>query len=382
MRTPVAISRGLYLGLLAAAVASGCARNKKAEPLPDIIPAAADLTQPPVVAADAGLEATWVGSSAERAAFAAAITPYLYEAVPASREAQEMWAANGLRVVRVPLSEWPQVSSALQISGAAQRQWLAVTGAWTEIVRGADRPRGQVVALDAERVELGPGRLRMLSRCWIAPVPGDRGTQAEFAVELVPQLYEQAGVASKIGSLTHAPRAQDPIEQGLLFDRMRLTLRVRGDAGGPYAYLVVSERPGVDWREAVGDRPESDEPIEEENGPRPAPAVGEVVRGGAGRSDAAEVASGSGGSSGGAVAGPTGAGPQAPHLPTLGESLFSAPQPATTATGENEERAEKRSTRAVLVLIPRVPSGYRMLPSAPAPAVGAGAADRPRAAKP
>jgi hypothetical protein len=322
-----------------------------------------------------------LASGADQAVFAAAITPYLYEAVPASRASLEMWAANGLRVVRVPLSDWGRVSEALQISGAAQRQWLTPTGGWTEIVRGPERPRGQVVALDAERVEVGPGRLRMLSRCWISPVPGARGTHAEFAVELVPQLHEQGGLGARMESLTRGPRAQDPIEQGLLFDRMRMTLRVRDDAGGPFAYLVVSERPGLDWREAVGDRPESDAPPEsDEEGPRSAPAVGEVVRGNTGRGEAADS---SGLPSTPGMAGPTGAGPQAPLLPTLGEAMFAAPRPETTPARDDEQSGSSRSTRAVLVLIPRVPSGYRMLPSVPTPSgVNAGASDPPRAARP
>jgi hypothetical protein len=287
-----------------------------------------------------------------------------------------MWAANGLRMVRVPLKDWPEVSRALRIAGASQRQWLTASGTWTEIVRGPDRPRGQVVALDAERVELAPGRLRLLTRCWIAPVPPDAsaergegsaaasGSRAEFVIELVPQLQDQRSVAGNAGmkAFTVEPKNRDAIEQGLVFSRMLMQMRVRSDVNGPYAYLVVSERPGADWRDAVGERPETDV-APESVGDRPAPGVGEVVRNGTSRPARGPVetpgaaTAGPGGASGG-----TGAGPDAPLLSTLGEALFAAAMPSTKLNDEPEP--VRRTARSLLVLIPRVPSEYRVLPAA------------------
>jgi len=51
------------------------------------------------------------------------------------------------------------------------------------------------------------------------------------------------------------------------------------------------------------------------------------------------------------------AGPAAPALPTLGEALF-----ATDMTPRDGAAAPRRTSRSVLVLVPRVPGSYRLLP--------------------
>lgn len=375
MRTAAGATRwACVLGAFVSAAA--CSRNDAARPAgtpvsavrePDSkVRAGPDLTEAPVIGADAGLEATWVVAGADGATFAGAIAPYLDAPVPAHPSNIAMWEANGLRVVRIPLGEWPALSAALQVSGASQRQWLGASGAWTEIVRGPDQPRGQIIALDAERVELGPGRLRLLSRCWLSPVPpegsGDgSSSRAEFTVEVVPQLLERRPGAT---TLTQAPRTQDPIDQGLVFSRMRMLFRTRDNAEDRYAYLIVSERPDVDWRDAIADRPESDNPpvvVEA----RPSPGVGEVVRNGSGNPGSQAVRAST--ESGPPSAGPAGAGPQAPLLPTLGEALFAAALPPLDPEATPVVR---RNVRAMLVLIPRAPGEYRLIPPAPVSTAG------------
>lgn len=382
MRTAAVATRwACVLGAFVSVAA--CSRNGASRPAPATVSgvgeqeitnhAGPDLSESPVFGVGAGLEATWVTSSADGESFARAITPYLDAPVPADVSDLAMWEANGLRVVRVAVSDWPALSATLGISGASQRQWLGVNGRWTEIVSARDEPRGQVVALDAERVELGPGRLRLLGRCWLSPVAPDGSgsgepASAEFTIELVPQLLERRPTAI---TLAQTPRTRDPIDEGLVFSRTRMRLRTRGDADGRVAYIVVSERPGVDWRELAAAPPESSTPPETEP-TRPSPGVGEVVRNGSGEAPTPPAApqATAAPASGSTAAGPgpsgaRGAGPAAPLLPTLGEAMFASPLPPTRPTGPDSAPKGRKDLRAVLVLIPRAPSQYRLFPAGP-----------------
>lgn len=381
MRTAADATRlACVLGAFVSAAA--CSRNDAARPtvapiseVGDVETATRvgpDLTETPVIGAEAGLEATWVAASADGPTFAAAIAPYLDAPVPASASDLAMWESNGLRVVRVPLENWSALSAAIGVSGASQRQWLGASGRWTDIVRAPEEPRGQVIALDAERVELGPGRLRLLSRCWLSPVPPDgsgSSARAEFTIEMVPQLLERRPAAV---TLAETPRTRDPIDEGLVFARTRMGLRIRNGDESRFAYIVVSERPDVDWREQIADRPETDTP-QEPAAPRPSPGVGEVVRNGSGDPGAAGASRGSA-QSGSEAAGPgaaigrRGAGPAAPLLPTIGEALFAAPLPPTPTTNPEATSTGRKTLRAVLVLIPRAPGEYRLFPASPASA--------------
>lgn len=307
---------------------------------------APDLTQPPVIAADAGLEATWLISSAEPGRLATALTPYLDADIPAPTGAVDLWEANGLRLVRVPLQDWVRLAGDLSVAGAAQRQWLAQGAVWTEIAAGPERPGGQVIALDAERLELAPGRLRLLGRCWLAPIPGSANGEpaaAELIVELLPQLREpvREGLAG-----FGAPKVESAIDQGLTFDRLGLRMRVRAEPEeGRSAYVLIAERPGIDWMNP---------PVparEREAHPERAAGLGEVVRhpAGAGGTGSWMASSADRGD----------AGPSAPPLPTLGEAMLAS---TGLAAGLDEDAPPPARLRPVLVLIPHVPETFQLLP--------------------
>lgn len=344
-----------------------------------------DLSEAPVLSApgrgglgiEAGLEVGLVASTADRREIAVALAPYLDDLSTVDAELRGLWDANGLRVARVPLSAWPEVSGRLKLSGATQRQWMSPASGWVEIVRGPERPRGQTIALDAERLELPPGRLRMLARCWSTPAapgggdgaaPNPTAVNAQLVVELLPQHAESESTAKSLRLSEPRGRGQDPLDAGLAFSRLLLRFTVRGSdpaaeqAG--HVILLIPERPGVDWRAfAEG---ESDSVGESMGGATAdsgavVPRVGEVVRG-----TSKPLASGSrlSGSPGGDAwtAGDfgDGAGPIAPTVPTLGESLFGIERGPVSADGEQREPT---GARALVVLVPRVPAAFRLLPS-------------------
>lgn len=344
-----------------------------------------DLSEAPVLSApgrgglgiEAGLEVGLVASTADRRGIGVALAPYLDDPTTVDAELRGLWNANGLRVARVPLSDWPAVSGRLKLSGATQRQWMSPASGWVEVVRGPERPRGQTIALDAERLELPPGRLRMLARCWcapVAPVTGDgaatnpTAVSAQLVVELLPQHAESESTSNSLRLSEPRGRGQDPLDAGLAFSRLLFRFSVRGSDPAAeqveHVMLLIPERPGVDWRALA--ESESDSSGEATEGATAdfgtvAPRVGEVVRG---TSKSSASGTGPSGSPGGAawMAGAfgDGAGPIAPTVPTLGESLFGIERGPVSADGEQREPT---GARALVVLVPRVPAAFRLLPT-------------------
>lgn len=307
------------------------------------------------VRGEAGLEVTTFGSAVGGQGLGAALTPYVPLSVPISRAEQELWEAHGLRMVAVPMADVGGLMVLLQSSGASgggggqQRQWLGQAYTWTEIARGAESG-ARTIALDAERIRLSPGALRLLVRAWLEPVPpSDAGAKAPGAalrLEIMPQHRESVRPESMSDPLAHRP-AIDAESQGLLFSRLYARLSV--PAG--HALLIVSERPGVVWREvaqadvapeaaAVDDRPSA-----EAQG-RPlvtAPGVGQVVRAGSTRRAPQPATTET----------PSepeeGFGPASARVPTLGEAML--------GTG----RGQGGSVRTIVVLTPRVPREFHLL---------------------
>lgn len=340
---------------------------------------AVDLTEAPVLSApgrggrgvEAGLEVSWMVATADRRTVATSLLPYVDQPLPCSPERADTWAVNGLRIVRVPLGDWPSLSAKLRLSGASQRQWINQTSGWVEIVRGPDKPDGQTIALDAERLDLGPGRLRLLARCWpapVVPVSEGAGIGARLTIELLPQHVESQTRAWKRLTMTEAPSGPpDKLEAGLVFSRLLLELSAHGTAGPSvgaeasgreagtgveFVYVLIPERPGVNWSDYVTERPESSEPATSDAAPR----VGEVVR--HGRSGSGPASSAGSRSSG---AGITDAGPIVPAVPTLGEALFGAERDRVFADGRSEQTREP-AARALVVLVPRVPASFQLMP--------------------
>lgn len=236
-----------------------------AEPaLPTAQPGATSETKAPsqaraeVPAAEAGLEVLFWAASLDAATLGAALQPYELTTTAGAVQAGidpamlALWRSNGLRVARVPFAKLAVVQAALHGPGdptsgtSATRQWLGQALVWTEAFRGPARDRTQTVALDAERLDLSPGALRVLARSWFVPLPGSemdgaRGTsgpRAALKIELLLQNFEPADRLT--GLVANNLRAQD---QGLSFTR----LLCRWIALGDDALMIIPERQDVLW---------------------------------------------------------------------------------------------------------------------------------------
>ncbi len=212
----------------------------------------------PAVGADAGLEVTTFLSGVTPRDLAATLAPYADQPLPISHELEDLWSAHGLRMISVPIEDAPVLLSKLQTGGGSQRQWLGQAYAWTEAAHGNEFVSGRIVALDAERIRLPAGMLRLLVRSWVEPVPpeprvgmvsGESGTASDvpgavLRVEMVPQHRESRPDTLRDNPLTIREPKIDAEGQGLLFSR--LYARMSMPAGR--AVLILAERPGANWR--------------------------------------------------------------------------------------------------------------------------------------
>lgn len=225
---------------------------------------------------------------------------------------------------------------------------------------------------------------------------------AVLRVEFVPQHLEAAARASDRPFAAPTKSTLDPITQGLVFTRLYTKAQLAQDR----ALLVFAERPGASWAELAkrsaipesapqpsatapttltttprpkpADRPRretfaTDRPWGEPSGsakpstrpgsetvpkrsatPRSAPGVGQVIRG---ERDLAGEASPS-------IPEPprdeeataASIGPSVPRVPAMGEAMLSSVRRTI------DDRSPTVRERAVIVLIPHVPSSFRLAP--------------------
>lgn len=383
-------------------MAGGCAARRAAEAARQREQAAAAtrtaetkarlaLLDPPVARGlDVGLDSALLIAQANPGELAAALAPLLTRPTPLDAATTSLWRENGLRVVAVSREQWAGLADRLRISAAAQRQWVAQSPTWIEVVRGPERSgsaTSRTIALDSERLELPAGRLRMLARAWITPRPTDSVSSERWAspgvgqvvrpgvqtdasalavpqliVELTPQAQDSPRGRNDRISLSMPRSTVDAAQEGLTFWRLQARLRF---ASSDDLLLILAERPGVDWSEPVTTPPEQDETESAASVPGP----GEVVRASARPP-------------GSTPAGPTqsdrdwmNAGPAARPMLTLGEALFGMDGALTSTAPEQSEspdieqdgrgrtmRQPGRTARAVLLLIPRLPERFELIP--------------------
>ncbi len=222
------------------------------------IPSSNAAQTSPAVGADAGLEVTTFISGVSQHDLATTLMPYADQPLPISHELEDLWSAHGLRMVSLPIEDANALVSKLQTGGGSQRQWLGQAYAWTEAAHGNEFGSGRIVALDAERIRLSAGMLRLLVRSWVEPVPpeprvgivsGEGGTPGDvpgaiLRVEMVPQHRESRPDTSRDNPLAIREPKIDAETQGLLFSRLYARMSV--PAGR--AVLILAERPGANWR--------------------------------------------------------------------------------------------------------------------------------------
>lgn len=307
--------RGVVLCALAAGLALGlgaCAGGEKATEAP---PVAAGERGPRM-----GLEVAWwvieesvnvtdpaLGPPSPSAT--QLIARYAARPVPVTESTVRAWHESGLRLVAVPVAELAGLREQLRPLGPNQQQWIGQTTQWVEVARGRKLDRTEPVRLDSGELRLPAGSTRLLLRSWVAPAPVGSTAGAVLQTEVVPQ-HVSVRESGRLTLEDLTPKAVQGREQeGAVFQRLLLETAL----DGADAILIVPESPGRSWSVDAG---AASEPGDEWDAGLPE------------------------GESAGAV---PGFGPPVPDMASLGEMMFTDRGTATT--------------RAVIVLIPRVPAG-------------------------
>jgi hypothetical protein len=137
---------------------------------------------------------------------------------PLPDEVLRLWRESGFRVFSVPRTELERIEAQLRLVAPVQRQWMGEMPAWTDIVQGPWRDDGQRVMVGEMPIRLEPGRLRLLARCWTAPVTVAGGPKAGLRLELVPQFELLQSDEHKM--LIAAGMLSDADAKGVLFERL------------------------------------------------------------------------------------------------------------------------------------------------------------------
>jgi len=349
------------LGLVLAGVgagAAGCGGNRpkglaQRDALAESARAASEES-PVTYGGDAGVELRWLVTDMPTSRLGAVLARYETNPVPGDAETMELWRANGLRMVAVPLDEIAGLRARLRVVGATNRQWVGLAPRWVDAVTGPGTgPR--TITMHDGHLELPAGRLRLLVRSWVVPVPPENDSgEAALRVELVPQHQEAAHVAARADPLLLTPEKRPTEAQGLVFARLRAALRFARGENGPYAVVLVPEDPDVRWEAPSGVSAEATPPVGEAV---PPPAPGEVARTGSG--------TGAPNPPPALPAAPAPApgparppGPPSPAIPSLGEAMLLA---RTERRGDTAGAPEERTLRAIVILIPHVPARFTVL---------------------
>lgn len=303
-----------------------------------------------------GLELVWWVVDDQDAVLGQALASRADAAGAIDADAVKRWRDAGLRIVPVPLTEMSAVTADLPIIGRVQREWMGQLPRWTVAVRGSTTEAITIGMADGP-LTLGPGRLRMLVRCWLNPVPDEQMVGASLRVELLPQHEERADDAKLYQSALGINVKPGIESEGLVFARLALGI----DAKEGWAYLIVPETPEAQWRagrpEATGQEtlPHAQPPAAPERAALP-PGPWDDAMAAAPASDAGEQGpnplsqDGDRGARREVSFKPRPMGPSPFKLRTLGEVML------TDAPGGGQARA-----KVVLALIPRVPVSYRLL---------------------
>lgn len=229
------------------------------------------------------------------------LAKYVERPTPLTTDALESWRRSGLRVLSVPRSELLALQRSLPIKGEANRESLGELHEWKPLIVGPAWPDAGAVLLPGGVLELPPGRMRLLARCFLVPTPSERAMTSRLRVEIVPQ-HEESQSNKDRWSLAAGIKARPTLaDQGLLLERLRADFFLDGDE----ALLLIPQGAGASQMNA------SHEALD--GAPIAAPA------------------------------------------PTLGQALL-------MGAGDVRAVALDARARAIIVLVPRIPAEMRLLP--------------------
>lgn len=222
----------------------GCAKKKVAAE--GEAPAVGVVEAPAAPIAKSGLEVWWWLADDSNGQVGEIVAGLSDPAVaPGVTEKQrERWERNGLRWVRVPaekLAELERSARPLRVTARTAYGWPT---AWTEVFRGSRVGRGSgrvVLVTDQGGEAVTPGRMRLLARCWEAPMAGPDGLTTAVRLELAVQ-SQTKGITPDDEPFA-LPKVMPSEEQGEVL--RILTVETTLERGA--AYVITSEKPGVVW---------------------------------------------------------------------------------------------------------------------------------------
>jgi len=270
---------------------------------------------------------------------------------PAVREA---WARCEMALLVVPLAELPGVQAALlaapidvrsvesagsALLGGIDRRLVTQGPRYVEVARETEPTDRTVLPLDNGRIDVRPGVLRLLARCWVEAEAGqDAALDVGLRVEIVPQWIDTPLRAGALAGETPAG-LDTPESRGLTLWRLRAALTLRRDQ----ALVMIHQR--AEDRLPAMPREEAEEPRLDPG----TPGRGGVLRRKLGETLPAEPAPEPDPAAGPRLA--------AFRSTTLGEMLL------TQAALASQDRpdAERPRLRKVQILVPSLPDRYRLL---------------------
>src|SRR5205085_2829057 len=146
-----------------------------------------------------------------------------------------------LRLISVPRRDLDHIKDTLRLVGPVQQQWVGESTQWKDVAPSPTWDGSQSVMLDDGPLTLGPGRLRMLMRCWAGPAsvlanseiaadPARRLESGSLAgaiqLEMVPQHVDREERADIAALLKPRPSTEGA---GVMFSRLLLEASLTSD---------------------------------------------------------------------------------------------------------------------------------------------------------
>lgn len=141
-----------------------------------------------------GLELHWWLAEDSRADIARVLAPYDQPTEYLTDDLRDRLRQSGIRAVAVPISELFVVHQIAKPRSAWQRQWLGQETRWIQLFNARKVPAGIRSAMYSGEQRLPEGILRMLGRGWMQPSTvvrdGQRSIEPVMFIELAVQIVE------------------------------------------------------------------------------------------------------------------------------------------------------------------------------------------------
>lgn len=282
------------------------------------------------------------------------------------------WADWGFRLVAIPVDEVDGLLEGLRPVQPINVQWLGEFGKWRAIIRTGSL-RTETVRVGQRAVQVDQGRPRLIARSWIEPmltsadvVPGLR---LDFGVQIESKDRKSYAARLRDEGYLGVTRERTIEDNGPVFDELLMSMMFDGSQ----ALVILGEAPETNWNDlpepvsliVVDDSDnhvDPENPKNEEAPPKLSPAFGPGGDDQGGYrevpADRDEQASFDGSTSRGRQAHE----PSKPMGKTLGELMLMSDGSRIVQAGKTRIIPK----RVIVVLIPRVEGGFRLVPMAQA----------------